>query len=314
MSKLPEHPIDNRWILAARGSKNPVDPWKPYGYLSEHERTLSGRIEQGHTVFLSNSECPFRCLMCDLWKNTTDQPVPPGAIPAQIKYALDHLREEATYIKLYNSGSFFDPRAIPPGDYEAIGRLLTPYETVIVESHPLFINDQVLQFRDLLPGKLQVAIGLETVHPEVLPLLNKRMTTNLFKTAIRYLRDHGIETRAFILLRPPFLDEEEGIHWACKSIDFAFDSGVQICTVIPVREGNGALEKLKKENLFARPKIRSLEKVLKYGLSLNRGLVFADLWDLEQFSECDKCLDAMKKNLTEMNLSQEILPDIQCSC
>ena len=59
--------------------------------------------------------------MCDLWKNTLTETVPVGAIPAQIEYALARL-PAARVIKLYNSGSFFDPRAIPVADYPAIAR------------------------------------------------------------------------------------------------------------------------------------------------------------------------------------------------
>ena len=71
------------------------------------------------TLFLTNRECPYRCLMCDLWKNTLTETVPIGAIPAQIDYALGQL-PPARQIKLYNSGSFFDPHAIPPQDHPAI--------------------------------------------------------------------------------------------------------------------------------------------------------------------------------------------------
>ena len=103
-------------VFAARGPKNRVDPQLPWAALVEPERTASGQIVEVATIFLTNRECPFRCLMCDLWKNTTDEPVPAGAIPAQIDHALARL-PPAQHIKLYNSGNFFDPLAIPPGDH-----------------------------------------------------------------------------------------------------------------------------------------------------------------------------------------------------
>ena len=31
--------------------------------------------------------------------------------------------------------------------------------------------------------------------------------------------------RAFILVRPPFLSEDEGLEWAKRSLDFAFAAG-----------------------------------------------------------------------------------------
>src|SRR5712692_3931595 len=95
------------WILSQRGAKNRLDPWQPHAYLVEPERSGAGELVDVATLFLTNRECPYRCLMCDLWKNTLDERVPAGAIPAQIRFASEHL-PPARWIKLYNSGSFFD--------------------------------------------------------------------------------------------------------------------------------------------------------------------------------------------------------------
>ena len=39
------------------------------------------------TIFLAGRECPWRCVMCDLWRETTEADTPPGAIPHQIEAA-----------------------------------------------------------------------------------------------------------------------------------------------------------------------------------------------------------------------------------
>src|SRR5208337_4826697 len=104
---------------------------------------------------------------------------------------------------------------------------------------------------------LQVAMGLETIHPEVLPRLNKRMTLADFDRATRFLGQHGIDVRAFLLLRPPFLSEQEGITWAKRSIEYAFDRGVECCVVIPTRAGNGAMDRLQEQGLFCLPRLEA---------------------------------------------------------
>ena len=313
MSKYPDFKIDNHWVTSLREKKNPVNPFKPYDFFIEKERMGSGVIEDVSTIFLTNKECPFRCIMCDLWKNTTDKSVPKGAIPAQIEYALSRL-PETKHLKLYNSGSFFDTMAIPNKDYKKIAALVDDFDTVTVESHPAFINNNTLLFRDLIKPGLQVAIGLETIHPEVLPRLNKMMTLDDFEKSVNFLICNGIETRAFILLRPPFLSEAEGILWAKKSIDYAFRIGIKSCTVIPVRSGNGALDTLAKNGYFEKPDIKSLENVVEYAIGLNTGTVFSDLWDIDKFSSCDKCLDIRKERLNKMNVNQIIYPQIMCAC
>lgn len=308
--------IDDGWILSYRGRKHSVDPQKPYAWLVEKERTVSGEIEEVAIIFLTNRECPYRCLMCDLWKNTTDKSVPAGSIPNQIEWALNHLPDikHVKHIKLYNSGSFFDGRAIAETDYKRIASLVCSFETVIVESHPGLVNNKCLIFRDMLKPDLHIALGLETVHPEILKKLNKQMTLEDFRNSVSFLTKNGILARAFILLRPPFLSESEGIYWAERSLDFAFETGVECCTVIPVRAGNGVMDLLLEKGHFTPPDIHSLETVLEYGIKLNSGRVFADVWDLGMFSSCDKCIDQRTNRLIAMNLSQRIISRDECTC
>jgi radical SAM enzyme (TIGR01210 family) len=313
MNKKVEASINNKWIVSTRGKKNHIDPQKPYSWLVEKERTRSGKIEDTGTIFLSNLECPFRCLMCDLWKNTTNKSVRKGDIPNQIEWALKQM-PEVKHLKLYNSGNFFDKKAIPEEDYSQIASLLSDFETVIVESHPKFINKKCLLFKEMLKPELEVAIGLETVHLDVLQKLNKQMTLNDFSKAVRFLAKNGIRSRAFILLKPPFLSESEGIFWANKSIDYAFEVGVQCCTVIPVRAGNGAMDILMDNGNFSLPKLNSLEAVLDYGIGLSSGRVFADVWDLELFSDCEKCFDERQRRLMTMNLNQKNVDQVACNC
>lgn len=305
--------ISDKWILSERGIKNRVDPSLPYAWMVEKERTQSGSVEDTAIIFITNRECPYHCLMCDLWKNTTDDPLPPGAISDQIEWALAKM-PGVKHLKLYNSGSFFDERAIPESEYDRIASLVSSMQTIIVECHPLLVNEKCLRFRDILKPDLHIALGLETVNREVLEKLNKKMTPEDFACAVNYLTANKILTRAFILLRPPFMSEEEGIFWAERSIDFAFDAGVECCTVIPVRGGNGAMEELTKEGHFSAPGITSLEKVLEYGIALHKGRVLADTWDLELFSDCRLCFQARLNRMISMNYSQEIISGLDCSC
>ena len=216
--------IDDRSILAARGVKNRVDPRRPYTFLVEPEPDESGAVQNVATIFLTNRECPFRCLFCDLWKNTTDETVPVGTIPEQIDYALQRL-PPAGHVKLYNSGNFFDRRAIPPEDYPAIAARVAPFRAVIVENHPRLCGAGCIDFRDLLDGasKLEIALGLETVHEDVLARLNKQMTLDDFREAAQFLEKNEIALRAFILLKPPYMEEPDCVDWALQSIEFAFD-------------------------------------------------------------------------------------------
>src|SRR3990172_1614451 len=100
---MPEPPLRNeRWILKHRRGRNPVDPSRPFAFFVEQERTGEGVVEDVATVFVTNKECPFRCLFCDLWKNTTRERVPPGAVAGQVEWALAQ-SPHAQHVKLYDS-------------------------------------------------------------------------------------------------------------------------------------------------------------------------------------------------------------------
>jgi radical SAM enzyme (TIGR01210 family) len=305
--------FDEHWIRNQRGEKNLVDLYRPYHSMVELERTRDGKMEEVATIFLTNRECRYTCLMCDLWKNTTDNTVPEGAIPDQIEWALQQL-PPARHIKLYNSASFFDPRAIPVKDYSRIADLVRSFDTVIVENHPNLTGELVYKFAGLLRPHLQVAMGLETSDRAVLKSLNKKMKPEDYRRSVGKLRDNGISTRTFILLKPPFTGEEEGIGWAKASLEYAFDSGSECCTVIPVRAGNGAMEQLEQAGVFSPPKLISLEEVHAFGIGLGRGDVFADTWDLHLFSSCGICFNKRKERMERMNLEQRVLPLIDCDC
>jgi len=318
------------WILRHRGPRRSLDPFRPYAVITEPERSVDGPIASVTTVFLTNRECPWKCLFCDLWRNTLETSVPPGAIPAQIDRALEESASarryqspvegpSPRYLKLYNSGSFFDPRAIPEEDLAAIAKRARPFDRVIVESHPSLVDDRVVRFRDLLrkegPIALEVAIGLETANPVVLEKLNKRMTLELFAAAAGFLGRHDIDLRCFVLVQPPFMLPSESLPWARRSIDVAFDEGASVVSLIPTRPGNGATDALAERGLYTKPTLTTLEQAVDYGVRSGQGRVFADLWDLETFATCRECFPARAERLRRLNLTQKLAGPIACpSC
>ena len=259
--------------------------------------------------------------MCDLWQNTLDETVPAGAISAQIDFALDQTERECCdlaklqQIKLYNAGSFFDAQAIPEAEEAVISTRLAKFSRVIVESHPALIGDRCLRFGDRLNGQLEIALGLETVHPEALVKLNKRVSLGQFRDAADFITRHEIALRTFVLLQPPFIPVDESVEWARHSIDFSQDCGATVTTLIPTRTGNGAMDHLAAVGQFIEPTLVQLEDAMDYGVGQARGRVFADLWDLERFSSCTACFPQRRDRLAKQNDTQQIPARITCpSC
>ena len=318
----PETPAArSRWILGRRGPKNPLDPSRPYAWLLEKERDATGGLVDGLTVFLTNKECPWHCLMCDLWQKTLDEPVPAGAIAGQIDFALGQAERECgnlaklRQVKLYNAGSFFDDQAIPESEDAAIAKRLAKFDRVIVESHPALVGDRCLRFRDRLNCQLEVALGLETVHPEALEKLNKRVTLDRFRAASDFVTRNEMALRTFVLLQPPFIPADESVGWANRSVDFSQDCGATVTALIPTRTGNGAMDRLAAAGQFTEPTLGQLEDAMDYGVGQARGRVFADLWDLDRFSSCAACFPRRLDRLAWQNDTQQVPARIICpSC
>ena len=261
MHYIPSYPGTpaerDRFVIDLRGPRPQHDPRRYQDLAVDDELTERGAVARVGTVFLTGRECPWRCAMCDLWRYTTRGDTPAGAIPAQIEAARTVWRERGetiSRIKLYNASNFFDPRAVPDADYETIGARVSGLDQVIVESHPSLIGSRVDRLLDALHGiPLEVAIGLETVHPAALDALNKRMTTDDFAQAADGLKRRGVSMRVFLLISPPFVPMEEQDAWLLRSVEFAAQCGASVIALIPARGGNGAMEALAAQGLFHAP-------------------------------------------------------------
>ena len=305
------------WILAQRPARRDApDPSVPHGVFRERERLASGEVADSGVVLLTNRECPWRCLMCDLWQGTTRESVPAGAITRQVEAAVrgwSAAGPRPTQVKRYNSGSFFDPAAIPPADHAPVAERIAFARHVVVESHPLLVGDRTRAWRDLLAGSLEVARGLETAHPEVLAKLNKKFDLGQFARAADFLAAERIALRVFLLVHPPFLDEREGREWLVRSAEFAFRCGASAVTLIPTRTGNGALDRLRAAGELVPPTLAMLEEAQRAALALGRGRVFVDTWALEPFSTCPHCFAARRERLEAVNLAQQPAPRVCCA-
>lgn len=308
----------DRFVLDRRGPRPDYDPLRHQGWVVDEEPDAAGLLTRVATIFLTGRECPWRCVMCDLWRHTIQGDTPPGALPTQVRHALAEMRHAPggvpAHVKLYNAGSFFDPRAVPESDYDALADVLAGVSRVIVESHPSLVGPRVDRWqRALRTTTLEVAMGLETAHPGALARLHKRMTLDDFTRAAEALAERSIPLRAFLLVHPPFVRADEQDAWLERSVDAAFSCRASAVSLIPTRTGNGAMEALTAEGRFTEPRLAHLEQACALALTRARGHVFADVWDLDRFSDCPSCLEARRARLVHMNHSQRLAPPVACS-
>ncbi len=266
-------------------------------------------------MFLAGAECPYTCSFCDLWRWTLDGPTPPGALPTQLARALQALTAPAPdRLKLYNASNFFDRRAVPAEDLPRIAELAAPFAAVTVESHANTIGPLTLEFAALLSGKLEVAVGLETIHPVAMQHLNKRLDLPRFDRAAGFLAEHDIDLRVFVLLGAPYVPADESIEWTLRTVEYAAGLGAGRIAVIPVRGGNGEMERLRALGHFVPPTLVQLETVLERCLAIRSAVVTADVWDIARLSGCENCRAQRVARIQSMNLSPNPQPPAPSPC
>lgn len=313
-------------VRRARGPRAAVDPARPVAVFDEQEIASPGRTVATRVLILAGAECRYTCAMCDLWKHSLDGPTPPGSLPLQIRAGLSteaiaRAAPEPRWIKLYNGSNFFDPRSVPPGDLPAIAGLLAGHDRVIVENHPRLTGPAVPRFRDRLSGRLEVALGLETVDPRLLPWLGKKMTADDFAVASARLRGWDVDVRAFVLLGLPGLSPAESLAACLDAMAFAADSGARHVSIIPTRAGNGFMDDLARDGLFAPPSAALVERAAAAaigGQAARDAIVTIDLWDFATLAgQCAACGPPRRARLAAANLAQrppDVSPITECGC
>jgi radical SAM enzyme (TIGR01210 family) len=297
-------------IRSLRPPKAQLDPLTPHGSIVEQERRPDGTVENALTVFLTGAECPFTCAFCDLWKYTLDGPTPPGALVTQLTSAIRG--KSADRLKLYNASNFFDSRAVPAEDVTGIAKLAESFQSLTVESHASMVGGRAVEFARRIPGRLEVAIGLETIHPTALEQLNKRLDVARFDRAAQFLRNNGIDLRVFVLLGTPFIPRGESIEWTVRAVEHAAERGAAVVSIIPLRGGNGEMERLKGLGQFFPPTLAEIERTLADCARITGTAVTVDLWDIGRFSQCEHCLTQRADRLRRSNLTGSVEPSIEC--
>ncbi len=317
-------------IESTRPEFNRPSAWSTPKVIRAQEPDGMGGEVDTTTVFLTGAECPFRCSMCDLWQYTSLGNTPVGAIPFQLAKVLKlEPPNRRRWLKLYNASNFFDPRSIPIEDLKAIADHCSPFERVIVENHPRFCDDRMAAFSSSIPGQLEVAMGLETIHPNAIEIMNKGMKLADFDRAVEKCLSLRIDVRAFVLLHPPGVDRNESVEWTLRTVAYAIERKVRHVSIIPVRAGNGWIDRLIETKEYQLPTVSMIQDLYQ---SFSRSEIFSagissaenttiefDLWDLENWQDgCPKCRESLGNHIARCNREQKILPldetQIHCEC
>jgi radical SAM enzyme (TIGR01210 family) len=214
--------------------------------------------------------------MCGYNNDSAGEAVPAEVVLAQFEAALAKHDSELqaasdVVVKVFNSGSFFDEQEIPASTQEAILKRVASMpqvKEVAVESRPEFVDAaSARRFKACLrqdqPG--EVGIGLETWNDEIrADFINKGFTRDQFLQAHDALREAGIGTKAYLLLKPPFLGERAAFDDALASVEHVMALGVSTVSINPVAiHAHTVVERLWEKNMYRPPWLRTVRLLLQ---------------------------------------------------
>ena len=231
-------------------------------------------------------------------------------------------------VKIYTSGSFLDTDEIP---IEARNQILTEIanderiKEVVLESRPEYVQDSILEeVRSLMGDRsIELAMGLESSSDLIRSLcINKNFDFASFKKAVDIGKKYKIGTRAYILLKPPFLTERDALLDAQKTISDAIDAGATTVSLNPVNvQRNTLVESLWKKQRYRPPWLWSVVEVLRYAHEAAKGAARvvcdpAAAGKKRGTHNCGKCDTSIVSAIRQFSLTQNVqaFDGLQCDC
>ena len=254
---------------------------KPVTFWIKEDRLLKKKGKE-FAVILRTKGCSWAigptggCSMCGYIQDSTIESIDHAHIIKQFDYALrakiDEINsdEDDFVIKIYNSGSFFDDDEISEDVREYIFKKIAEIpkiKEIVVESRVEYItNEKLRKMKKLLDTKyIEIAIGLETVDDYIRNnYINKGLKFKDFLDVVHIIKQNGIGIRAYLLFKPPFLNEQTAIDDCVKSIQKLEELKIDTISINPLNiQKNSLVEYLFYQNRYRPPWFFSLFKCLR---------------------------------------------------
>lgn len=265
--------------------------------------------------------------MCGFVYDSAHTPPSPADIEAQLDRALrkaDNLDE--FMLKIFTSGSFFDEREIVPQVRQSILHRLANDNRilkVLAETRPEFVTDEVMRECNSISGdtKFEIAVGLETSSDIIRKdSINKGFKFTDFVRASETAKKHGLTTKAYLMLKPPFLSEGEAINDMLQSVDdaaqYSDTISINLCNV----QRGTFVESLWQKGQYRSPWLWSIVEILKKTKQAHPDTVIMSdpvgAGSKRGPHNCKKCSHDVADAIRKFSITQDtgVLDELTCDC
>lgn len=322
--------------IHSRIPREKYDSGKVAAPTNIREEFFEGVNYKRAVMFLLSNGCEWAlkdghgCTMCGhLAKQLrTDEVIPVDNYLHQFGEEFENIDfKESPLLNLFNNGSLLNDNEISPdarnGILKKIGREKN-IKMVVLETRPEFVTEnKIKEIKRLLPGKhVEIAVGLEMKNDMYRTIcVNKGFSLQQYDRASRLIREY-LDLRTYVLLKPPFLTEREGIENAVETVEHAFARGsrtvsLEACTV----QDFTLVDYLYESGLYSTPWLWSIIEVMKRVKVKPPGKFIIGLFQFYPSPSktpfnCEKCSDRILDAICNYNRTLDIalLENLNCEC
>ena len=308
--------------IRGRQRVKPHSPAEVVGFWTG-EDLLDGKLVKANTIIFRTKGCYWGqkggCSMCGYVYDAATTPPTYDDIMAQ--YRSVEGRIDGSVVKIFTSGSFFDIREIPEkARAEILSGLSKKATKVIVETRPEFVTDKTMQDALQYVPRLEVAIGLETSNDKIRnESINKNFLFKDFVHASETAKKYGVTTKAYLLLKPPFLDENDALEDMVRSVmdtaPYASTISINLCNV----QRGTIVDELFLKKAYRPPWLWTIVEVIRRVHGKTNAVIMSDplaAGAARGPHNCGKCdydfADAIRKYSTTQDIT--VFDSLGCDC
>jgi len=232
------------------------------------EELLGGKRVRCLTIILSTPGCAWwretgGCSMCGYNEKASDRSITGADILSQFNAGWKSF-DNQSIVKVYTSGSFIDESEVPTDVRdEILSRVNACGAKMLFESRPEYVKPESMEECIKICPDIEVALGLESANDQILSKsINKGFTFGDYERAAKTALNTGATVRTYLLLKPPFLTEQEAIDDALRSISKAAPLS-RVVTLNPINvQRKTKLERMWKGWAYRPPWLWSVVEVL----------------------------------------------------
>ncbi len=224
--------------IRERQRVKPRSPSEVVGFWTG-EDLLDGKPVRSNTIIFRTKGCYWAqkggCTMCGYTYDAASTPPTYEDIMAQYRSVEDKV--DGRVVKLFTSGSFLDKGEVPEkARGEILASLSKKADKVIVETRPEFVTDGTMEEAKKHVGRFEIAVGLETSNDRIrIECINKNFLFKDFVRASETAKKYGVTTKAYLLLKPPFITEKDALDDIVNSVldaaPYAATISINLCNV-----------------------------------------------------------------------------------